>query len=195
MVGEAGELNVVLDVDFKELVGKAARTVLLAFVGKRAGFGAEVGVEVSGEALVPGSSHGSGIFVHHRIDDSLEGRFELVVVVALGSVVEAGVGRLWNRSVAVDHIKQVGAGSALGEVERAVQTDVLLGLVLVDLAHCVHLREVDGRLTHPHQFRFEESGGRIAPAGSRAPLVFDRSRLEVVDGREFKGLAVAGSVA
>ena len=99
---------------------------------------------------MPRGGHGSGIFIHHRVDDAFEGGLELVVVVALGSVVEAGVGRLWNRAVAVNHIKQVGARAALGEVERTVKADVLLGLVLVDLAHRVHLREVDGRLAHAH---------------------------------------------
>ena len=144
MVGERADFDIVIEVDWQRS-GVTLRGVLLAADREFFGHRAEVGVEDAVQALLPGRGE-LAVFLVARLDDrigiSLDYGVDFVELRFLVAVVQAGINLLGDDAVAAYAVDDVMRLAADGEVQAAVQADVLDCLFEVDVAYDPHLREV-----------------------------------------------------
>ena len=179
MVGEGGEVYVVIHVDGQRF-GEALGGVLPAFIGEGFGTGSEIGVEDGVESAFPGGRKGSVSLrgVDYGVEVGFQHGGQFVEIGLVGSVVETGIYLERHDSVLFDPFGDVVRGASLGEIEFAVQADVLHGLVHERMADDPHFGEVHFGASGSEDLAFEHRHRGVAPAGSAAVLVLDGRRAD-----------------
>ncbi len=122
--------------------------------------------------------------------DSLQITFhsalKLAMYVVVLAIIQSGIGLLGNDTISLPHIWNIKSAATLREIAASIESYKAIGLILITLAHYVHLRQIDRFSTFTQDFILKKSIAREAPACAALILVFYRGRLNYADIGEYK---------
>ena len=166
-----------------EAVGKRARRILFAFVGKLLRQFAQICLVDSLERTSPQRRYFRCGTLGYDVDVCFCCSVQ-VAVISQGVAIHNAcghslVGHNAVVSPTVEHIVEAATGRKAGV---AVQTDIIDSPVEHSVVNDKHFGEVVVALIEPKQFGFEEAQSRVCPAGRRTILVLDRRDFIFLNG-------------